>query len=499
MGTLDDHTLIRPTQVRYGVLAFACTLSLITYLDRVCIMRANQDIQNDLGFTTRQMGLVFSAFLLGYTLFEVPGGWMGDKWGSRRTLTRIVLCWSLFTALTGCVFYFSPIDSGRALIFGPWYLPLVFDAFALMLLVRFLFGMGEAGAYPNLTRVVRDWFPARERAFAQGNIWMCARFGGAIAPVVIGRLTSVIGWRLAFGVLGVIGVTWAVCFIRWFRSHPDKHPGCNESECRLIREGQPRRTDHDSGHSWPGLGLLAGSLSIWAMGFAAFWVCFGWYFYPTWQPKYLEDVHQYRPDGWESELLTGLPFLCGAVGCLIGGGISDRLVQRLGHRWGRSLIGLVGFLGAGVCVLATGFAVNAFQAVALLCLAFLVNDLAIPVLWAVAADVGGRFAGTVSGLMNMVGGIGAIITPALIPDVRERLLVRFSPEESWRIIFAGLAGAWFLAAAAWLFIDASKRLAQGPPPAPPIDPENGLPLAGTIGGAPCVQDGVSLERMKDEG
>ena len=196
------------------------------------------------------------------------------------------------------------------------------------------------------------------------------------------------------------------------------------------------------------------------MGAAAFWVCFGWYFYPTWQPKYLKDVHGFEVDGWRSEVLTGLPFLCGAVGCLFGGWLSDWLVQRVGRRWGRSLIGVVGFIGAGGCVLATGYVVAAWQAVALLCLAFFINDLAIPVLWACTADVGGRYAGTVSGLMNMVGGLGAILSPVLIPYVLAWLPDSYSPEIRWRIVFAGLAGAWFLGALAWVFIDASKRLPQ---------------------------------------
>src|SRR5271166_263333 len=151
----------RPSRVRFSVLAFACTLSLLTYLDRVCIMRARPDIQRDLGF---------SAFLLGYLIFEVPGGLMGDWWGPRRVLARIVLWWSLFTTLTGCVWAFT-LDSGRRLGMGGWSVPLVLDSLVLMLLVRFFFGAGEAGAYPNLTRVVRVWFPYRERAFAQGAIW----------------------------------------------------------------------------------------------------------------------------------------------------------------------------------------------------------------------------------------------------------------------------------------------------------------------------------------
>src|SRR3954466_3365099 len=153
MGIPEQDILLRPTRSRYGVLAFACSLSLITYLDRICIMRVREDMEGDLGFSPADMGLVFAAFSLGYAIFEVPGGWMGDRWGARRVLTRIVLWWSLFTALTGCVWRFQ-IESG----------PGVRGGRGLLLLVRFLFGAGEAGAYPNLTRVVSDWFPFRERA-----------------------------------------------------------------------------------------------------------------------------------------------------------------------------------------------------------------------------------------------------------------------------------------------------------------------------------------------
>jgi MFS family permease len=290
---------------------------------------------------------------------------------------------------------------------------------------------------------------------------MCARIGGGIAPLVIGRLTVALGWRQAFWVLGAIGITWAVCFVRWFRSSPAKHPACNEAELRLISAGQPDSQHHADGHAWPGVRTLAASVTLWACCIAAFFVCFGWYFYPTWQPKYLLEVHGYKPDGWESEVLSGLPFLCGAAGALVGGRLSDRLVLRLGLRWGRSLIGVGGFTGAGLCVLATGFAVSAWQAVVLLCLAFLINDLAIPVIWAVSADIGGRYAGTVAAVMNTVGAIGAIISPILIPYILAWLPAAWSPEQRWQVIFAGLASAWFLGAVAWLFIDASKRLPQG--------------------------------------
>lgn len=448
------HTTPTASRARLGVLGFICTLSLVTYLDRICIMRARKNIETDLDLTTQQMGFVFAAFSLGYALFEVPGGWMGDRWGSRRVLTRIVLCWSVFTALTGCVRLFS-YDTGLVV-----YVPLVFDSFVLLLMVRFLFGAGEAGAYPNLTRVVADWFPFSERGFAQGGVWFSARIGGAIAPFVFGRLTAAIGWRATFFVLGVLGVVWAAVFWVWFRDKPEEHPACNDAERDYIRGDRPKADPNAGGHGWPGVAALAGSLTVWAMCFASFWVCFGWYFYPTWQPKYLEDVFNLPGDAQQSELLTGLPFLCGAIGSLLGGGLSDWLVRRTGsRRWGRSLVGLVGFFGAGVCVFATGFVAEVWQAVALLCLAFLINDLAIPVIWASCADVGGPFAGSVAGLMNMVGAVAAMLSPALIPFVLAWLPASASPLERWRYIFLGMAAAWFLAAAAWLAIDASRPLA----------------------------------------
>jgi MFS transporter, ACS family, glucarate transporter len=497
-------TLQEPTRVRFGVLGFACSLSLITYLDRICIMRAKENMQGDLGFTDNQIGLVFSAFILGYLLFEVPGGWMGDVWGSRRVITRIVLCWSLFTALTGCVYRFA-IDTGYHLSLGSLYLPLVLDSLVVLLLVRFLFGAGEAGAYPNLTRVVGAWFPFRERAFALGAIWMSARLGGAFAPLILGRLSDLVGWRQAFWVLGLVGVTWCIPFYLWFRDRPEQKRGCNEAERDLIRSDAGGGRHTESRHARPpssadgittvpgavapsgvqetprvppfstndvaGAGLkpaptqsvaspwrqMATAVTLWAMCLASFSVCFGWYFFPTWQPDYLKKV--FGTSYADSELLTGLPFLLGAFGCLAGGRLSDYLVRWTGsRRWGRSLIGVLGFAAAGACMLAAAFAGRQWLAVALFSTAFLLNDLAIPIIWAVCADVGGRFAGTVSGIMNLAGGVGAIISPALIPQVLTRLRLSFTEVESWRIVLIGLAVSWFVGAAAWLFIDAGKPL-----------------------------------------
>jgi MFS family permease len=396
------------------------------------------------------MGLIFGAFAIGYGLFEVPGGWMGDVWGARRVLARIVLWWSIFTALTGMIF-----PSAR----WPGY------AFVAMLTVRFLFGCGEAGAYPNISRVVGAWFPYRERGLAQGAVWMCARLGGAIAPVIIGSLTVVVGgWRQAFWILGLIGVVWCAFFFWWFRDRPEDKPSCNEGERDLIREGPYSWKADDAGGAHPRApwGRLLRSPSVWCLCLASFGVSFAWYFFPTWQPRYLYDKHGL--DAKQSEWLAGLPFLCGAFGALSGGFLSDWLIRVTGsRRWGRSLVGVFGFTGAGLCLF--GVALGdppTWLAVTLLCLAFFINDLAIPPIWAATTDISGRYAGTVAGVMNMAGCVGAFLSPVLTPILLEGPTDTPSTTR-WGLVFTVFATSWLVAAVAWLGINAGKPIVPEAP------------------------------------
>ena len=490
MGTLlAGRPVVKPTRVRLGVLAFVCTLSLLTYLDRVCISQGQRDIQFELRISDEMMGDVLGAFAIGYMLFEVPAGWLGDRWGTRRVLTGIVLFWSLFTALTGAADYLVGWTPGFDMSTGATAVLIVLVTF------RFLFGSAEAGAYPNVSRVVNAWFPFRERATAQGAVWMSARLGGAAAFVTLGALTSWLGWRQAFLILGLAGAAWCLAFYGWFRNTPDETPGCNVAEREVIRDGAP---EAGHAHGWPPLRPMMTSVTSWALCVAAFGVSAGWWFFPAYQPRYLEEVHHFggsaeglaakaagmagllgSASGQEPLLLAGalapappshsfsfvavvlpgLPFLFGAAGALLGGRLSDGLVRRLGsRRWGRSLVGIVGFGGAGVCVLASGFAASVFQAYALLCLAFFVNDTAIPVIWQATADVSGRYVGTVSGFMNSVGAVGAFLTMHLTPRVLAALPASLDATERWRILFAGYAGCWFIAAAAWVFVNAGKPI-----------------------------------------
>lgn len=454
---------LKPTRVRYGVLLFACSLSLLAYLDRVCISRVAENIQNDLHISDKMMGFVFSAFIFGYALFEVPGGLIGDRWGARLALTRVVLWWSLFTCLTGSIWYFS-YQSGLILPLGWWQIPVVFDSFLLLLLVRFTFGAGEAGAYPNISRAVSTWFPVRERGMAQGSIWMCARLGGFLAPLIIGRLTESIGWRNAFWVLGFLGFVWAVWFFLWFTDTPEQKSNCNQAELDLIRDrlassdatGNATAVKGSPEHAWPPFLPLLKSVSMWALCGASFGIQFGWYFYPTWQPKFLKRVFDLQVEN--TELMVGLPFLFGAIGCLLGGRLSDLALKITGSlRWSRSLVGAFGFGGAGICFFLAGQVSTAWQAVSLLCLAALLNDLAIPMIWIVSADLSGRFVGTVSGFMNMVGLLGGVLSPIFIPYMVDRL-ADYPAKERWGIILGLLAIGWLFSASLWFIIDSSKPI-----------------------------------------
>ncbi|HVS36868.1 MAG TPA: MFS transporter [Gemmataceae bacterium] len=501
MGTRANRPLLKPTGVRFGVLTFVCVLSLLTYIDRVCISQAQRDIQFELRISDVGLGLVLGAFAVGYGLLEAPAGGLGDRWGARRVLTGIVLFWSLFAALTGAADYLVGWTPGFDLATSAT------TVLVTLVTVRFLFGCGEAGAYPNISRVVNDWFPFRERGAAQGAVWMSARLGGAVSFVVLGALTTWLGWRQAFLLLGLAGAAWCVAFFWWFRDSPEQAPQCNEAERDKIRDGAKPAATH--AHAWPPLRPMATSMTLWGLCIAALGVNAGWWFLPAYQPKYLDEVYHVTsgadavagkgatlaglaasPLGQGplltaaasapappqhkinllAMLLPGLPFAAGAAGCLAGGRLSDWLVQRLrSKRWGRSLVGIAGFGGAGLCVLVAGFMRNVYQFYALLCVASFINDLAVPIIWQASADVGGRYVGVVSGIMNSVGAIGAFLTMLLTPVVLSSLPAGLDVTERWRIVFAGYAGCWFIAAAGWLLVNAGKPMFPEPVRGPNAD------------------------------
>jgi MFS transporter, ACS family, glucarate transporter len=465
---------LSPTRYRIWVLAVLCSLAFLTYLDRICIMRAQGDIARDLRFeeltqadeqwlrergleadpqaraklgkdrATRRMSLVFSAFVLGYLLFEVPAGWLGDRWGARSVIVRIVLWWSVFTALTGGVKWITGLLSTTP---GPaqWALVLV--------VVRFLFGAGEAGAYPNIARALGRWFPFGERAVAQSFIWFSSRLGGALAPVIIGGLMVLGGgWEQAFWVLGLCGVIWAAFFVVWFRDRPEDKPQVNEAERELIRgsaTGAGSIYDDASPEPmhWPSLV----SPNVLALCVVSFSVSFCFYFYITFLPKYLKD--QFEVDYQQSQMVSGLPLLLGGFACLLGGFLSDYAIRRSGNkRWGRSLVPIMAWGLAGLCAFAVPQLNSAKAVIALLVIGFVFQDLGVPSMWSLPADIGGRFAGTLGGWMNSAGALGGMLSPLVA--------ARMSIAHGWNSTFYVFGVVYLLGALAWLRVDAGSPLPQ---------------------------------------
>jgi MFS family permease len=468
----------RPTRTRYVFLAYAASLSLILYLDRVCMSKAAEPIGAELRLDKSDLGWVFSAFTLGYLIFEVPSGSWGDRFGPKRVLVRIVLWWSLFTALTGLVAAFT-LDSGLRFVlpgFGVE-VPLLLNGFLVLLLIRFLFGAGEAGAYPNLAKCSGRWFPVRERGLAQGAIATAGRLGGAISAGLTAAVTVWAnswvwtqerlgpggGWRVTFWLFGLLGVVWAAAFAWWFRDDPAEHPSANAAERALIaagRAGQGTPDPHARAPATPWLALLT-SVNLWAYSAMAFCSAFVVYLYFTHFPAYLKERHAV-PERWI--WVAGLPMVGGAIGCTLGGVLTDWLVRRTGsRRWGRRGMGLAGKGCGATLLLAGAIADDPVLAVALITLSAFASDLALASQWAVCTDAGGRYVGTVFGTMNTVAGVGA----ALSPIYTGYLLEGLSPTEvgdaaarqrAWDVALLMFAGTLALGALFWLRIDAEESM-----------------------------------------
>lgn len=471
------NTGVQPTKVRFLVLAVLCSLAFITYLDRICIQRAQGFIKKDLGLyaltadaetqlaadgksentearqkvaeqlAKERMGWIFAAFLWGYVLFEIPGGWLGDTWGVRAVIVRIVIWWSVFTALTGSIdtmmhwFISSP---------APWMMV------GSMIAVRFLFGAGEAGAYPNISRVLSRWFPLKDRARVQGTIWLASRWGGSAAPLVFGWLLVATGnhWRMVFWILGVVGIAWSIAFWWWFREKPHQMRGVNEAEVDYIQSGRPVAGSiyDDAGHVKLEWSRIFGAPTLWAMFLAASCSSFCWYFCTSQLALFYQQ--QYGVAEKDTELLTSLPLLGGGLCCILGGFLSDYLVKKTGsRRWGRSLPGVFAFASASICILLLPIIGQSSWVIAavLITLATSLQDLHMASLWSLTADIGGRYAGTLAGTLNMICNLGGALGMMIVPYVSRN---------SWWPVFWMNGSVYMLGAILWLFVNANHRLVR---------------------------------------
>jgi MFS transporter, ACS family, glucarate transporter len=407
----------RPTRARYWIIVFAVTLAIIQYIDRVCISQAAPLISKDLQLTDAEMGWVFSAFTLAYALFEIPAGYLGDRIGPRRVLLRIVLWWSFFTVATGWVRNWTSL-----------------------VVTRFLFGAGEAGAFPNLTKAFNRWLPLQERPRAQGIMWMSARLGGAFTPLLVFACLQYVTWRTAFLLFGLLGVVWAVLFFRWYRDDPRAHRQVNAAEAALLPvEAEP------GGHFHVPWKKLFSSRTVWCLCGQYFACSYCFYFFITWFPTYLLKHRGF--DVKQSALLAGTPLLLGACGSLFAGWISPILSRRSGDRRKvRRGLGAAGSAGAaGLLILAT-WLTDPYLAVAAIALVAFCNDIQLPGAWTACMDVGGKYVGTLSGTMNMMGNIGGFLSPIVTGYIVQGT-------GHWDLAFYVTAAAYLLGVFFWLAMD----------------------------------------------
>ena len=437
------------SRVRFKVMAFLCVLSFLTYYDRQCIVRAQESIQTELSITDDQMGLIFGAFFFAYALFEIPGGWMGDRIGARFTLTRVVLAWSLFTALTGAA-----------------------TGFVSLIAYRFLFGMGEAGAYPNMARIQSRWLPKPERAIFGGLLWLTARWGAAFAPLIfgtftrwvdtvqanvagvpgIGWLATTSSWRISFFISGVLGVFWCLAFYPWFRDDPAQKPSVGPEELRHIEaeRAQGDFSHHMEARIWRRLVM---SPVLWAM--SIYYICgsFGWSFFVSWMPRYMKEVHGVPFE--KSEWSSALPLFCGGISCLVGGVLSDALVRYTGwKRLGRAIFPVTGCLISAAAMFAIPHVTSERDAVILMCVAAAAFDFGQAANWASIVDMGGRYAGTATGFINMLGNLGG----ATQPWIGSRLFNFYG----WNALFAVYGFAFLLAMSMWTIINPKRQFYDDP-------------------------------------
>jgi ACS family glucarate transporter-like MFS transporter len=416
-------TPVGPTRARFVLALWLCGLSAVLYLDRVCMSQAIVPIQRELDLTNTQISYVLMAFTLAYGIFEIPTGRLGDRRGSRAVLTRIVAWWSLFTALTGAC-----------------------TGFLSLLFVRFLFGAGEAGAFPNVARVIARWYPIHERGRVQGVMLAAAQLGGALAPAATAHLIETAGWRWSFAAFGLAGVAWATGFWWWFRDDPADHPGTNAAELEVIRaDTTPPSTDPGP---VPWRAALANRGLI-VLGCIMILGAFYTYFFYSWFPKYLSDargVNNLRAGSLATVVLAG-----SAIGIFFGGWLADRITRRSADPvTARRYLGVVCYLAAAGCLFAGVRCDDPLALAGLWGASFCTMHVTLPNWWSAAIPQCGRHVGALFGLMNGVGVLGAMASQWFVGAFSDwRAAAGYTGRAQWDPLFDVYVGVLLLGAAAW--------------------------------------------------
>ncbi|UXX79079.1 MFS transporter [Reichenbachiella carrageenanivorans] len=410
--------------VRYKLVISTFSLTLLLYIDRVGISAAKGFIGKDLGLSDPQLGWVMSAFALGYALFQVPAGLMSDKYGPRRVIAWIVSVWSFFTLATGLAWNF-----------------------VTMLIVRFLFGAGEAGAFPGISRANLTWIPLRERGVVTGINFSGSRLGAAFAFPLITWVIASFGWRWSFYLMGGIGLVWAYFWYEWFRDMPEEHAGVSEAEKKMIVE-QRQAIDQIQVKSLP-ISTLLKSTNLWLAMAQYFSSNFIFFFCLTWMLPYLAE--RFQVTALEASVYSMFPLICGAFGNWFSGWLVDRIYKSGHWRRSRSIPAIIGFVLVGIGVLVILSSSSIVIAVAGLSVAVFGADMTLSPSWSFCMDVGKANAGAVSGAMNMAGNVGSFVTAILFP-----YLIKWTGTADTFFIISGVFVA--IAILAWLLMNPSKSI-----------------------------------------
>jgi ACS family glucarate transporter-like MFS transporter len=465
MSMTADFAL-RPTRVRYEIIALTCAMSVLLYLDRFCILPVTETMISELKLDRGQFGWEKLVFFWAYALMQVPSGWVCDWFGSRTALALYVVAWSLLTILLG-------------LVTSLW----------LFLVLRLLTGMAQAGAYPAAASYIKKWIPLSGRARANSIVSMGGRAGGMLANVITPLLMVAVGallgwttgqWRVVFFLYGLAGLVWAVFFWRIFRERPQDHPRCNAAEVGLVEATSATAAPV------PAARLAAGLLlhpNVLLLSVAGFFVNFGWVFLVSWMPSYLKDAYpaqlaematrvtRWNSDFWQSfgyppsaeavlephELLSGpltaLTGIAGICGCLTGGVLADYLRSRFGPVWGRRLPAMT---AATIAACAYGLALgteDVWAFVGLMALASFFIDVGLGALWATYQDFGGRYVASVLGFANMCGNLAAGLAGMIYGYLAKHQL--------WSALFLIAGTSLLLVACTWAFVDPRRQFTVG--------------------------------------
>lgn len=415
----------RPSQTRYHLVVWLCGLSGLLYIDRICMSVVADPLSQELGLNNRELSYVLTAFTLAYGLSAVPAGWFVDRFGPRFVLAFIVAMWSLFTGLTG-----------------------VASSLGMLIVVRFLFGMSEAGAYPGAARVIKTWFPLRERGRVQGIMLSFGQIGGIIAPVATAYLITVAGWRSVFFIYGAAGLLWAAGWWLWFRNDPGEHAGVDAEELKDIRAGEPPPPSSPGPVPW---GKVFTNRGILMLGATMVLASFFTYFFYSWFPKYLKDARAVTNEtaGWLASLAIGGSL----VGMLIGGWVSDQITKSFPDPVRvRKRVCSACFLVSAICMFIGTRCETALATSLLWGSAMLAMHIQLPNWWSTIIPQSGRHTATLFGLTNGVGVLGAATSQLFVGFFSEFQKERgLSGRDAWDPVFDLYVFALVGGAITWSF------------------------------------------------